>query len=330
MRFLITLIYCSLLYTTLDRSRLEAASLGQLEEQNATAGGIVAWLKKAIGKSNFHKMRNIDFIYMINLDQRPEKYAQASAELHEYGIYPYRFSAVNGWELSLQAINDVGLKYAAGMEPLLATSYPIEMNGKPVHEYMSQIDRAYFVHGMAKGTIGCSLSHISILKDAWDSNYETIWVMEDDITVLRDPHALSDLIDRLDELVGKDNWDVLFTDQDYRLTETEYLIASGAAERPDMDCSIAARYASRFTAKEQISPDFRKISARFATHSMIIRRSGIKKLLEWSFAHQIFLPYDLENYLLPDINRYSLTYDVVSNLFNALTDNASPLYKIDK
>lgn len=59
---------------------------------------------------------------------------------------------------------------------------------------------------------------------------------------------------------------------------------------------------------------------------MIIRRSGIKKLLDWSLTHQIFLPYDLENYLPPDINRYSLTYDLVSNLLNASTDNAHPFY----
>src|ERR1700722_15416983 len=118
---------------------------------------MVDWLKKAEGKSDIHQMRNIDFIYMINLDQRPEKFVQSSAELHHYNIFPYRFSAVNGWELSLEAINDVGLRCAVGMEQLLAPSYPIEMEGQPLHEYMSKVGRTYFVHGMAKGTIGCSL-----------------------------------------------------------------------------------------------------------------------------------------------------------------------------
>ncbi|MFI5334690.1 MAG: hypothetical protein ACHQT8_05960 [Chlamydiales bacterium] len=31
------------------------------------------------------------------------------------------------------------------------------------------------------------LSHLSILQDAFDSGYETIWVMEDDIEVVRNP-----------------------------------------------------------------------------------------------------------------------------------------------
>jgi GR25 family glycosyltransferase involved in LPS biosynthesis len=288
---------------------------------------LIDWVKKAEDKSSNHGIQNIDFIYMINLDQRPEKFKQASEELLNYGIDPYRFSAVNGWELSLQAINDVGLKCSVGMQQLFATAYPIEMQGEPVHEYMSKIGRAYFVHGLTRGSIGCALSHISVLKDALDSNYKTIWVLEDDITVLQDPRRISDLIDELDHLVGKGNWDVLFTDQDYRLEEGKYLIATGAAERPDMDCSIEERYSPRFTEKMQISPDFQKISARFATHSMIIRKSGMEKLLEWSLTHQIFLPYDLENYLPPEINRYALTYDVVSNALNPITDNARPTYE---
>lgn len=287
---------------------------------------LVDWLIKPEGKSDIHGMQNIDFIYMINLDKRPEKFAIASEELHRYGIFPYRFSAVNGWELSIDAINDVGFTCRAGIEQLFATAYPLELSGKPVHEWMGKVGRTYFVEGMAKGSIGCALSHISVLKDAWDSNYETIWVLEDDITVLDDLKILPELIERLDALVGKENWDVLFTDRDYRKAENEYLKAFGAADRPDMDCSFAAKYSPCYTERRQISPDFQKITARFGTHSMIIRRSGIKKLLEWSYLHKIFLPYDLENYLNPDIKRYALTYDLVTNQLNALSDNARPLY----
>ncbi len=225
---------------------------------NFVHADLVDHLKKTEGKSDIHQIRNIDFIYMINLDKRPEKFAQASAELHHYGIFPYRFSAVNGWELSLEAINDIGLKCAVGMEQLFATCYPTEMNGEPLHEYMSKIGRAYFTQGMAKGTLGCALSHISVLKDAWDSNYETIWVMEDDITVISDPRIIPALIDKLDAFIGKENWDVLFTDQDYRVAEGEYLIASGAAERPDMDCSLEARYAPPLYRQNKNQPRFSK------------------------------------------------------------------------
>lgn len=284
-------------------------------------------LKKAERKLNIHRMRHLDFIYMINLDQRPEKFASASQQLHQYGIYPYRFSAVNGWELSAEAINDVGLKYQPGMMPLRATFYPLEEKGMPRYEFMREFGRAYFCHHMSKGSIGCALSHISVLKDAWDSGYERIWVLEDDIEVISDPRVIPDLIEKLDALVGKDNWDVLFTDQNYRLPNGEYLIAYGAAERPDMDCSLLERNSEKYTINQEISPDFRRISARFATHSMIIQRSGIRKLLDFALAHKIFLAYDLDNYLAPGIKRYALTKDLVSNMLGAPSDNEVPLYE---
>ena len=272
-------------------------------------------------------MRGIDFIYMINLDQRPEKFATATAELLPFGIVPYRFSAVNGWELTVEAINEVGLKFRPGMTPLMATTYPPEAKGKQSHEFMTHYGKAYFCHCMARGTIGCVLSHLSVLKDAWDSGYETIWVMEDDIEAVSDPTVIPDLIDQLDQLVGRGNWDVLFTDQNYRKGEGEYIIASGAAKRPGMDCSLAERTSEKYTINKEISPAFRQVSARFGTHSMIIRRSGIKKLLDFAFEHEVFLPYDMDNYLAPGIVRYSFTSDIVSNMLNALSDNGIPAYE---
>lgn len=286
-------------------------------------GELVDHLKKAPGKGSNHSMKNIDFIYMINLDKRPEKFAQASAQLHAHGIFPYRFSAVNGWNLTLEAINDVGLKYQIGMTPLMATVYPLEAEGLISHEFMTDIGKTYFCHCMARGTIGCALSHISVLQDAWDSGYETIWVMEDDIEVVMSPWHFPDLIEKLDLLVGKDNWDVLFTDRDYRTGKDQHLKAYGAAKRPDMDCTQKARYQEQYTMNVQVSPDFSKVSARFGTHSMIIRRCGIKKLLEYSKAHAIFLPYDLDNYLVPGINRYATVCDIVTNMLGALSDNGS-------
>jgi hypothetical protein len=94
-----------------------------------------------------------------------------------------------------------------------------------------------------------------------------------------------------------------------------------------MDCSPEGRYSEKFTIKKEISPDFRRISARFGAHTMIIRRSGIKKLLEFALEHKIFLPYDMDNYLHPDIKRYSLTYDVVGNLVGSLSDNGAANYR---
>jgi GR25 family glycosyltransferase involved in LPS biosynthesis len=286
---------------------------------------IIKNLKTATHKEGGYGLKGIDFIYMINLDQRPEKFQEAAGKLKEFGIVPYRFSAVNGWELSLEAINEVGLKFKPGMTPLMATTYPLEAGGQMSHEMMREYGRAYFCHCTARGTIGCCLSHISVIKDAWDAGYETIWVMEDDVEVVEDPRRIPELIEELDQLAP--GWDVLFTDQNYRTEPEKYLIASGAAKRPDIDCSLEERTSEKYTTNQKISENFKRVSARFGTHSMIIRRSGIKKLLDFALEHEIFLPYDLDNYLAPGIARYSFTFDVVSNSFNALSDNGFPAYQ---
>ena len=299
-------------------------------------------LKTASGKSDTHTIRNIDFIYMINLDQRPEKWHQSMSQLALYGIEPYRFSAVNGWELTLDAIQDVGVKFAPGMqggfwattfrpkregessipaqqEGYCGSQHPFDSNFIWEQERIGQPGTVYFCHCMERGTIGIALSHISILNDALNAGYETIWVMEDDIEVMRDPAILSELIDQLDLLVDKD-WDILFTDKDIRSQTGAYIPATACAKRPNFESP------NDFTINFAISQDLRRIGARYGAHSMILRRSGIQKLLQFFNEYKIFLPYDMEYTLPPGIKLYTVLEDVVTNLRHALSDNGCPNY----
>lgn len=287
-------------------------------------GDLIDHLKQAPNKSEKNSMQNVDFIYLINLDQRPEKWGMSVEQLRRYGIEPYRFSAVNGWELSLEAINDVGVKFAPLMAGgFMATSYHLDGHFEPSHEVIQNYGQTYYCHCMARGTIGIALSHISVLQDAWDSGYETIWVMEDDIDVLRDPRMISDCIEELDQTVGQDNWDILFTDRDIRDQEGNHKATIWAARRPDYDVFSNEH---NFAENRAVSPNFRKIGARYGATSMIVRRSGMKKLLQFYHSHNIFLPYDLD-YILPrNIRLYTVMKDIVSNLPKALSDNGSPYY----
>jgi GR25 family glycosyltransferase involved in LPS biosynthesis len=277
-------------------------------------------LKKAENKSDFHNIKNIDFIYMINLDGRPEKWKMSCDQLEPYGIYPYRFSAVNGWKLSIDDINDVGLKFEKSMSGGIEGAYYLPDSVRPLHEPISQIGRVYFHYssiGLQKGTIGIVLSHLSVLQDAYDSGYETIWVMEDDVEVLSDPRQISKLIDKLDRLIGKNGWDVLFTDKDARGPDGKYVPALGMAQRPNFNPVNKIQY----YIKKRVSPDFFQIGARFGAYSMIIRRSGIKKILNFIKEYKVFLPYDMDYYLPPGIKLYTVAENVVSNFPQAFTDN---------
>ncbi len=280
--------------------------------------------KKPIGKSGSHKMKNIDFIYMINLDQRPEKFERSAQQLAIWGIDPYRFSAVNGWELSLDTVTSVGVKYKKSMSlgKMMATYYEQETWKNPVHEYPHKKNRTYFCHCMSLGAVGICLSHLSILQDAFDSGYETIWVMEDDIEVIRSPHIISDLVKKLDKAVGKNGWDILFTDRDTKNNNGEYVPCLGSALRLNFTPSDKKRFARR----ENVTPEIRRIGARFGAYSMIVRRSGMEKLLEFFKEYKLFLPFDMDFSMPNDIKLFSVIDDVVSTIPNSPSDNGGPNY----
>jgi GR25 family glycosyltransferase involved in LPS biosynthesis len=278
--------------------------------------------KPAIGKSSHHSMQNIDFIYIINLDPRPEKFAKCKEQLSLYGIHPYRFSAVNGWDLPLEAMSDVGVPLQPWMSrEAWGTYYEGDMT--PKHEPVQILGRVYFCHCMSRGAIGISLSHLSILQDAYDSGYETIWVMEDDIDVIQDPHILSDRIEELDELFGKEGWDVFFTDPDTKNTRGEYVPSFGFAWRPN----YTPENPHQFAVRTDVSPNIKKIGSRFGAYSMIVRRSGMKKILDFLKQYHIFLPYDIDFVFPNGIQLFSARTDIVSTQPGAPSDNGAPNYE---
>lgn len=284
------------------------------------------YFKQAGEKSDAgrNQIEGIDFIYLINLDQRPQKLEHCLKSLSPYGIHPHRFSAVNGWELSIDAINNLGVPYKLGMpKDLWGTYYLPNTNFQPFHEILQVPGRTYFSHCLSRGAIGIVLSHLSILQDALNSGYETIWVLEDDIEVIQDPHTLTHKINELDSLVGQDGWDILFTDIDTKNQQGKYVPCTDYARRPD----FFPKKPDQFNEKRKISKSFTKIGARYGAYSMILRRSGIKKILDFYKKYKIFLPYDME-YIFPDnIQLFSVNDDIVSTLINALSDNGQPGYK---
>jgi len=276
--------------------------------------------KKIENKSNLHTIQNIDFIYLINLDSRPEKLERTLSQLSPYGIYPYRFSAVNGWDLTIDDMQDIGLKFTKKMDKkFLGTTY-ITDDRKPTFEIMTENGRGYFRNKMSWGMVGCLLSHLSILQDAYDSGYSTIWVLEDDILVHRDPRILSNLIEQLDHAIGENEWDILFTDRDFRNSKGNYERCVGWSKRPNFKPANPERFKEAYL----IDETFRKIGARFGTHSMIIRRSGVKKILDFIKAYGPFNPYDLDMYLPNNIKLYSVSRDIVGNEPSILSDTSNP------
>jgi GR25 family glycosyltransferase involved in LPS biosynthesis len=293
---------------------------------NSLSADIQDFFKPALNKSDKNQMKGIDFIYMINLDERPEKFAISEKQLAAYNIFPYRFSAVNGWEIPLKNLKLLGIQYESWMKnSIMGTRYRAGDSGVPLHENMI-VGKNYFSHCMSRGAVGIVLSHLSILQDAYDSGYQTIWVMEDDVEVIQDPNILSKYIKQLDSAVGKKKWDILFTDPDTKGQNGNYVPCLSYAPRPN----FTPQNPDRFSLRKDVNSVFKKIGARYGAYSMIVRRSGIRKILNFIKTYSIFLPYDMEFYLPNDINMYSLNFDVVSTLPKALSDNGAPNYNRKK
>ena len=281
----------------------------------------------------FHQLENnteianpfcyIDYIYLINLDCRPEKLETCMEQLLPYGVIPSRFSAVNGWLLSSIELEELGTKVHSRKlkkhSCRIVSHEGVEKLKKIAFERVYH-DKTCFSNVMTQGAIGCTLSHLSVLQDAYDSGYEIIWVLEDDIKVIKNPLLLDNYIYLLNSLVGKDNWDILYTD--LRPNSKAFLNKDYMKQclwRPDMKYTLGNSYSSASV----IDKDFMRIKSRLKTHSMIISRSGIKKILDFVKKHHIFRPYDLELAIIPDIKLYNLCFDLVSATSD-ISDNCTP------
>ena len=277
--------------------------------------------RKIENKSEKNQIRNIDFIYLINLDIRPEKLEKSLQEFAPYDIHPHRVPGIVGWGLPQETFNDIAM-------PVL----PATVFDRPVHfrpeprgapgEWLdaTSVGRRCVHHTMNAGQLGCYLSHLSVLSDAYDSNYQTIWVLEDDVTIAADPHILADYIDELDALIGPGGWDMIYTDNEEHFYASNLLevMGGGALGRPGIPLTEALLEYRR------VSPNFFKIGGRHHTHSMIIRRSGIEKILTFVIENGMFRPNDIENAFVPDIKFYQLSHDVVHGRNRLISDTSKP------
>lgn len=237
-------------------------------------------------------------------------------EFRPFGIEFYRFPAIYGWGLPLSVMDDLGVLFQPGMMEKAKES--INYNGIILTDPRTTADpeipgefhilgpqfygKNCFSVSMKGGAIGCTLSHLSVLQDALDSGYQTIWVLEDDVKVCEDPHQLSSYIDQLNASVGPDNWDILYTDC---ITYFKGHSDINWIWRPDISIDY-----SKLTKVKTIG-DFLQIGGRGNTHSMIIQRSGIKKILEFYKKHGMFVPYDQELSIVPGIRLYNLRKNLV-------------------
>lgn len=281
-------------------------------------GDVEDHFRTCIDKPIYQKQQidGIDYIYMINLDKRPERLQESLLQLQPYGVIPYRFSAVDGRSLLPKTLSDLCVTYQKNMQAH-HWAHVVESNGKLDYVFLQEDTPQLPIlsEWMTLGAVGCALSHLSILQDAYEAGYNTIWVFEDDITVKENPHLITELIMKLDDLT-QGQWDLLYTDPtglDIPSMEIGHLWWMWRPEQILYDTKV-------FFRRSELTKDFIQVGSHTRTHSIIIRRSGMEKILNHIKDHHLYLPFDHEIAFTPDINLY-----VTSTVLVTYNDSVSDI-----
>ena len=224
-------------------------------------------------RDSFSGINNVDCVYVINLEHRPQKWAETRDIFNYYGIYPNRVNAINGWTLSNEE------------QQILCGSYPLRLRG---------------------GQLGCILSHISTLQDAFKRGYSVIWICEDDIQIYENPHQLNDLISTLTEIDPE--WDVLYTDNDSKNNSGITVVSVGSDFRRD----FPHKDLNYYTKREIVNNDLIAINQRFGAYSLIFSKRGIEKVLRHFIDNYLWTSYDIDIHYTPEIRQYCIRRDLVS------------------
>lgn len=218
--------------------------------------------------TEFHSgIKSIDCIYVINLEKRYERWQRTQAICRSHGLFVNRVNAINGWKLNRRILRE------------LTTSD----------------------HQITKGAIGCLLSHLTILRHALKNQFAAIWIMEDDITFVNNPHQIRSLLKELTEI--DPDWDIFYTDI---RNHWNYVI------KP-------------IKQKNFITERLLRVGRRYGTHSIILSKKGIEKVFTYFTEKKISTPIDIDIHSIPNIRKYSPAWHITSVVESSISDTEVPI-----
>ncbi len=231
-------------------------------------------------------MEPIDCVYVINLNERPERWQRIERLLEERGIHANRVAAINGWQLPADVVKK------------LTGPYPVKITG---------------------GALGCLLSHFSVYKDALERGYNLIWVLEDDADFIEDIRQIPGYLKTLSEI--DPDWDIFYTDIDCRNDAGGYFaFVVSSSPRPDQPLKSLGYYSLKLFAGEGLL----RVLGRYGTTSALITKGGLKKIVNYLSHVYIATAIDCDLHFIPEIREYCPTKEIVTNLRGDAASDTKP------
>ncbi|MCH9631318.1 MAG: hypothetical protein S4CHLAM37_13400 [Chlamydiia bacterium] len=247
-----------------------------------TPRDLQSFLEKTEEMVEFSGLKEIDRIFVINLDRETKRwsYIQALTDKFELGVN--RFSAIYGKEIERRRLKDF---------------------------YRHCLHKNCTGRNVSPGQIGVFLSHLSILKHAIEKDYDVIWILEDDVAIVEDPKIIDSLVEELEQI--DPDWEFLYTDICSRFVRKNGTIEWNSFEENfgnDFDYSL-------ITSKDYEpykDDDIQSIQHRLGAYSMILSRKGIRKLYSYFINNRMRYAYDVDLNFCEDKHMYQTNRDVVT------------------
>lgn len=243
------------------------------------------------------RLGDIDCIYVINLNERRERWDRMATLLNYHNLRATRFEAINGW--SLREDEDLRNNTLFGAK---CTNSP----------------KTY----LTWGGIGLYLSQLSILKDAYERGFKKIWIMEDDVLFRSKPKVLK----RIMKILDKDDpdWGILYTDINNNDAVGNYHTTVNPLIPPPNLKNRGKSYYKHYI-KSKL---YREIRYRGGGYSIIFKQDAIKKIYESLVHTPITIPYDDVIHYVEGIKRYALNKNCITHVFGDIyfsSDTNAPI-----
>lgn len=286
--------------------RLCAIDLGAHLLQNETT--IAQYFQPLVQSPIRSHLNEIDCIYVLNLEKRSEKWEDTQEVFKPYQLGLTRFIGIDGWSIP----SDVQAHFWEEQKDALID------DGQTLYSLPKS--------GFFSGNLGSTLSHLSILQDAYDRGYQVIWLLEDDVSIKKDPHLLDETIQRLNAV--DPSWDLLYTD-----LQREKSPATNEQDTSKPSLTKICRKNQQimpthwYFQKKDIDAEFEEVRLRYGFYSVLLSRSGIKKILDYYKHVTLYCSFDLDVHFVENLHKYALKDPIVTNNSNWLLSD--PFHKTD-